>query len=87
MSEMIEKVALAIYGEVALKGVGDDVRKTMMGVARAAVEAMREPTQAMQAAGEAAGGKAYEWTGDSIVFHAANSWPAMIDAALQDETP
>lgn len=54
-------------------------------IGRAAIEAMREPTRAMQKAGEEAGGKAAEWTGDSIVFDARKSWPAMIDAALNQK--
>lgn len=56
-------------------------------IARAAIEAMREPDEAVVAAGVAAGGKAYEYTSDTDVCHPAPAWKAMIDAALSEIEP
>jgi hypothetical protein len=78
MSEMIERVAQAICG--------DDNPENILGIhrrrARKAIEAMREPTQAMRLAAVA------EWSRpdptdeheSTKVFNAI--WRAMIDAAL-----
>jgi hypothetical protein len=64
MSEMLERVAKAIGDEN--NWMKDDYRKE----ARAAIEAMRKPTQPMlQAAGD-------DWC------EAETSWEIMIDAAL-----
>ena len=82
MSEIVDRVAKAI--DVASQPPGQkDYKILMENAARAAIEAMREPTQAMRLAGVA------EWsrpdpTGDhesTKVFDAI--WRAMIDAALR----
>jgi hypothetical protein len=76
-AEMVERVARAIY-MVAPIGVRDwvdapaSVREDCLVCARAAIEAMREPTDAMIDAGGAATPRI--------------AWRAMIDAAL-DEKP
>lgn len=77
MSEMIERVTKAI--ETALQQHGDaDIRAGLVfldisKVARAAIEAMREPTDAMDEEG--------------AIFSDCNAatptWQAMIDAALK----
>lgn len=73
---MIERVARAIakgeYGENV-----DDVWHTCIDDARAAIEAMREPTEAMLDAGYGA-----EPTGAALVA----PWEAMIDAALAEQS-
>lgn len=71
MTEMIERVAQAIADEY-LKHFGAlsmDIRSRM---ARAAIEAMREPTAEMWDAGEQ---YCDEWSPNYV-------WNAMIDAAL-----
>jgi len=84
MSEMVERVARALralpvrdYAQVG--GELDELR--LREAARAAIEAMREPTEGMVKAGE-----------NTVCIHgdpqcgAAYAWAAMIDAALSDTT-
>lgn len=68
MTEMIEKVARAIVKEDGSFTVIDYHR----GLARAAIEAMREPTEAMLSAAR----KQHDLVG---------TWQAMIEAALIGE--
>lgn len=68
MNEMIERVAKAIGKTVYETDRGGLTGWDANAVARAAIEAMREPTEAML---EAASGSIARW-----------AWPAMIDAAL-----
>ena len=70
MSEMIERVARAIAEQMFDYPDGD---KSFHNEARAAIAAMREPTEAMQIA-------AIHTDGQCIVM-----WQAMIDAALSSE--
>jgi hypothetical protein len=81
MSEMVEKVARAIYAShpfnnnhdslnPGFDGLSDDWRGVMFANARAAIAAMREPTAAM---------KAYDLAHDAYV--------TMIDAALTPPIP
>lgn len=81
MSEMVERVARAI-AETRAYGVGWEER-----LARAAIAAMREPTEAMQVAEgiDTLGCKARlgEYLDD---WDAAGVWQAMIDAALAEGT-
>lgn len=77
MSEMVERVARAMYahdsykeGEPAWEDHSEQFRVVQRARARVAIEAMREPTEEMYQAGWGRGG-----TPDVI-------WPAMIDAAL-----
>ena len=88
--QMIDRVARAIWEHRAkqvrleypdllpLEGWGAvAIANGVMGEARAAIEAMREPTEAMQNAGSERG-----WTPPT----GAMIWQAMIDAALNEET-
>lgn len=87
MSEMIERVARKMAGQYMIDdGFGEDSRrgaeqgemwKNFRASARAAIEAMREPTEAMIDA-------AYEHALDE---NAKGVWQDMIDAALTDKQP
>ena len=68
---MIERVARAIYDEAADKPYATDLEP----IARAAIEAMREPTREMLAAGMNEEG-----------VDLLSEWRAMIDAALKDNS-
>jgi hypothetical protein len=70
MSEMIEHVARAINAELFRQGVIVNFGTVL---ARAAIESMREPTEAMYEAGGMAEGEA------------PDLWRAMIDAALAEK--
>ena len=75
MSEMVKRVARAI---VAL---GLDDRERPLAIARAAIAAMREPTEAMkQKGGDLDNGYGMEIT-EAL---AEEVWQAMIDEALHD---
>ena len=72
MSEMVERVAKALAREYDRDPETDNVglgTQLSTAMARAAIAAMREPTEAMLYAG---------WQEDSSI------WRAMIDAALKD---
>lgn len=77
MTEMVDRVARAIHAElektwcVMLTGHGEEL-------GRAAIAAMREPTEAMMRAGDAAAESAC--SGDEGL----EAWDAMIDAALEN---
>jgi hypothetical protein len=85
MSEMVERVARTIWDEWSLWGSPireakpnwADLTADQQGIgrriARAAIEAMREPSPAMHRAGAASVGSA-----------AGRVWHAMIDTALKD---
>ena len=85
---MIERVAKALaesdpkYRHVPFEHMPKANKRAFMSDARSAIIAMREPTEDVLAAGIAEGGKAYEYTGDTLVCHPSLSWRAMIDAAL-----
>jgi hypothetical protein len=68
MSEMVERVARAL-ADCALEPFDAISRQKFMGDARAAIEAMREPTEAMLERGD---------HGTS-----AAGWASMIDEALK----
>lgn len=78
MSEsMIERVARALAEED-----GDLYEANAVfwkGMARAAIKAMREPTEAMERAGDIPG-----WDDAVSIGHSADVWRAMIDAALSE---
>ena len=81
MSEMVERVAADLWREARCPGdfASGNVngQQRFRELARAAITAMREPTDAMVDAGDNAG------YGECDV--GCNShWPAMIDAALAD---
>ena len=81
MSEMAERVALRLRAHEAIgvaihaEIIDDD---NLRDFARAAIEAMREPTKAMENA-------AYKLTDDTDRWacHPDDSWRAMIDEALK----
>lgn len=82
MSEMVERVARAISPKTWDDPVCGGLAKE---AARAAIEAMREPTEAMMKAGEACDEMWDEFT--ATPKHAASCevhWQAMITAALSD---
>ncbi|MBR1122091.1 hypothetical protein JQ628_11245 [Bradyrhizobium lablabi] len=88
--DMIDRVAAAIMLAVTdghgfqanWKEQPDDVRGFWRTVARAAIEAMREPTDCMCRAGAA------KWDDDwCSETNALNMWSGMIDAALSDKNP
>lgn len=90
MSEMIERVARAIGaadpdqgGQINDSDMGEyfweKYRDHYIPIAIAAIKAMREPTEAMEDAGNS---PTYIWVDET----ASDVWPRMIDAALE-ETP
>lgn len=76
MSEMIEYVALALEPKCRGFGKGDMPMQVAREFARTAMEAMREPTDAMINAAIESG---FEGNERRIV----KDWRAMIDAALK----
>lgn len=77
MSEMIERVRVALQKHQTVHGPYYE------GMARAAVEAMREPTAAILSTMRddlPVDGHEWEWLDDQ----AENYWRAMIDAALKE---
>lgn len=91
MSEMVERVAQAIA--LASNGgtwddwYNDEQREFHRKRARAAIEAMREPTEDMWKAGLATGhvgGIGDNGGLEPNDFDPEEVWPAMIDAALAD---
>jgi hypothetical protein len=73
---MVEKVAKAIH-EKAYETRGADRMPDWEAVAKAAIEAMREPTQEMLNA-------RHLITKDNYIADETDNWRAMIDAALTD---
>lgn len=111
MSDMVERVALAIFDDLrGRRGIKDAVlrhdglpyqagfeenKDWLSGVARTVIAAMREPGEAMIAAGETACGDEIvrqattaRRLGGAPAFYAGaiadNGWRAMIDAALSE---
>jgi hypothetical protein len=88
--DMIERVARALFAvewdsksSDPWEGAYADEREAWLQSARAAIEAMRDPTDAMKDAGDL---PTYQWVDDV----ASNVWGRMIDAALSegsDATP
>lgn len=87
MSEMIERVATAIYenrrrmyeDRVPFKDLYPSAQRPYLDEARAAIEAMREPTEEMIAAGA-------RGSGEDSQDVALGAWEAMIDAALSKDS-
>jgi hypothetical protein len=89
MSEMVERMAAAMHADFRRRNPGavhswadlaahaDPVCEAFRSEARSAIEAMREPTAAMQRAWQ--GSK--PWDQDALEV-----WQAMIDAALTEES-
>lgn len=78
MTSKIEEVARAIGGDV-WESCSDRMKEQFRAQARAAIEAMKEPTEAMSKA-------AYEADGTSMMLAIAyeDVWREMIDAALAE---
>lgn len=85
MSEMIERVAEAIFQRWVKDGEGEPLpleemtegtQRMYRGSARAAIEAMREPPISMLEAGA-------EGSGEDSIYVARRVWDAMIDEALK----
>lgn len=85
-SEMVERVAGALHAAHAEVGWPADECETCDKLARAAIEAMREPTEAMVCAAECLTSE-FRTEHDRIEVPPGpeEAWQAMIDAALQDE--
>lgn len=82
MTTMLERVARAIYENVS---AGADDMESCIIAARAAIEAMRVPTEAMVDAGE---GQVAELRNEtSTSYTAAETYRAMIDTALLEQQP
>lgn len=86
MNELIERVAMAIHrvgGDAVLAGMSwEDApeanREQARREARAAIEAMREPTDLMTRAGSLEGPEGFDgWFAEKV-------WQRMIDKALSD---
>lgn len=80
---MLEKVARTIAGktlEDAFEGDAESEWPRVAYLARAVIEAMREPTDAMRRAGAI-----YQADGQTRVTDAIGTWRAMIDAALDEQ--
>jgi hypothetical protein len=83
MSEMIERVAKAIAEEINggkfddKRWYNDNQREVHMRRAKAAIEAMREPTEKMYKAAS------YILTAQSGVYGPDDIWASMIDEALK----
>lgn len=100
MNKMIERVARGLHdSEAAVLDNGlapferqpEGYRNRMCRRARAAIEAMREPTEAMISAGEATRTDCLDWSpepGEGLDgFDPRPAWQAMVDAALKDADP
>ena len=82
MSEMIETVAKALEPKCRAFGRGDMPMQVAREFARAAIEAMREPTDAMKKAADMA-----RPMYDDPPTSGEDYWDYMIDAALTDNQP
>lgn len=91
MSEMVERVARALHSdpsegwsEMPWEELPDQHRERLLRTARAAIEAMREPTTAVLVAGELVAPPLalIDNSLDTAVI-----WRAMIDAILAPSTP
>ena len=83
-SEMVERIARAIDAALGEEADWMDIDPEFMNkVARAALEAMREPTEAMVYEGYVRSAFAPECRVSSIQFDPKPVWIAMIDAALK----
>ncbi|XKM40289.1 hypothetical protein A4U53_030625 [Rhizobium ruizarguesonis] len=88
MTSMVERVARVAYEKMGFAYDGRTIMAngrpygnwaTALGIARAAIEAIREPTEAMVLANSDAGGPDDQQT--------IADWQAMINEALKEETP
>jgi len=79
---MVKRVARAMRAKDFEEGHCDPETtiESYIGTARAAIEAMREPTAAMINSGGTENG---DWTPDNSAAACRESWQAMIDEALK----
>ncbi|MCW8279828.1 hypothetical protein K7A42_02930 [Agrobacterium sp. InxBP2] len=101
MSEMIERVARAIFADYHRQGINHDdfdvllpsIQDSLKSVASAAINAMREPTEAqLEAAEEIVVGFDDFACGDGNIYlgipgypqKARDVWAALVDAALKE---
>ena len=91
---MVEKLARAycVTGDPVFQydmegQVGAELRALYIEKARAGLVALLEPDDTMIAAGEAKGGRAWDYTGDTKVVNPELGFRAMIQAALDEATP
>jgi hypothetical protein len=82
MSEMIERVAKAIEGVIDRASAGQPEGLFLEECASAAIEAMREPTNAMAAFVYRECGTIDLATKEDFFEHYSDVWESMIDAAL-----
>lgn len=92
VESMVERVARAIcdgrwdaehFNETANGEEPEEQREYWRGIARAAIEAMREPTDAMVEAGFDAGDDTVQ--GYSENADPQDTWQSMIDAAINEQ--
>ena len=97
MSDMVERVAKTLYETMYPQErnqhlpewfvAGDGCRDLFMRYARAAIAAMREPTEAMCKAANGQDASKFPLTPvDVQAVLTAKKWQAMIDAALSNQT-
>lgn len=83
MSEMVERVAAAMvdadFDVDSWRHVDENMKDRLRAMARAAIAAMREPTEAMVASGLAENGRGAGTYED----YTLDAWQAMIDEALK----
>ena len=91
MSEMVERVARVVHQSFNDKNIGilgtfemlsDGDRAVLLHVARAAIAAMREPSERMTAAPGKSGVRAGDY--EMSAYEAEQAWKYMIDEALKD---
>jgi hypothetical protein len=82
VDDLIERVARAIAD--ANSENYDELPHLHTALARAAIAAMREPTEAMVSAGNAA--QTEEW-GEQVAMDSRVPWRTMIDAAIASNRP
>lgn len=83
MSEMVERVGEALRKECLAIFGSTWSNDNAWRLAKAAIEAMRQPTPEMSAAGTRIGDDFYSGVAD---YEAEGIWEDMIDAALSDLT-
>ena len=88
MSEMIERVARALRPDAMRLPPSESLHQEALGLARVAIEAMREPTEAMVSAGLFAPHLPRDREMDPVIENdwAVTQYAAMIDAALGEKS-
>lgn len=82
---LIERVARALRGHMPLPTLDQAAWPIQLEAARAAIAAMREPTETMVDAGtDAIAGPSNDLGGPVLAEMATEAWAAMINAALKE---